>query len=215
MQNLKILIIDEYEEIENDNLFCKNSFNINYCNNIEDGHLAISIQKPNLIILHCIECLKTIEFIKEIKKYKVSFYILAIVKDANEFLEVEFFNAGADDFISGKIRLRALNSRINSFFGNIAIEYFRVGNFIIYPKSFSISIDDKKVGFTKKEFELLMFFAKSPNKIFKRQEIFDLIWHRDSFVFDRTVDVHVNRIRTKIGKQYIQTITRVGYKFVV
>ena len=88
-------------------------------------------------------------------------------------------------------------------------------NLEIDKSSYTINIDDQQISLPKKEFELLYFLAQHPNRVFSRDELLKSIWGADIYVLDRTVDVHIRKVREKIGNDYISTVKGVGYKFVV
>ena len=128
------------------------------------------------------------------------------------------FDLGADDYITKPIKPRALMSRINAVFrrntqkkpedNNISI-----GNLFIDKASYTVKVDGKEVFLPKKEFELLYFLAQHPNKVFGRDSLLQNIWGSDVYVLARTVDVHIRKVREKIGEGYITTVKGVGYKF--
>lgn len=140
-------------------------------------------------------------------------HICLISNKDEEEIEVEAFEAGVNDYIVLPVRPRALVKRINVFMEKFDLKIIHTGNFTLNPSSYNVSVRGQKITLTKKEFELLYFFVQHPNKIFKREEIFEKIWHNIELINDRTVDVHINRLREKIGKESIQTVIRVGYKF--
>jgi two-component system alkaline phosphatase synthesis response regulator PhoP len=123
---------------------------------------------------------------------------------------------GADDYISKPISPRVLVSRVNAIFrrtlkeeGNI----FKIDNITIDPTRFMVNIDDKDVTLAKKEFELLHLLASKPGRVFLRNEILSHVWGSDVIVGDRTIDVHIRKIRQKMGVDCITTVKGVGYKF--
>jgi two-component system alkaline phosphatase synthesis response regulator PhoP len=89
----------------------------------------------------------------------------------------------------------------------------KVGDLIIDRSSYTIKVKGREVSLPKKEFELLFFLAQNPNKVFNRDELLQNIWGSDVYVLARTVDVHIRKVREKIGEDYISTVKGVGYKF--
>lgn len=150
-------------------------------------------------------------------------YIIFLTARAEEYSEVAAFDAGANDYLTKPIRPRALMSRIQSIFqnyshkgsGNDDVDRIVVADFIIDKSSYTLHKDEKQINLPKKELELLYFLAKNPNKVFSRDLILKNIWGTDVFVLPRTVDVHIRRIREKIGEGHIKTIKGVGYKFMI
>ena len=89
----------------------------------------------------------------------------------------------------------------------------KVGDLIIDRTSYTVKVNNREVSLPKKEFELLFFLAQNPNKVFNREELLQNIWGSDVYVLARTVDVHIRKVREKIGEDYITTVKGVGYKF--
>ena len=110
-------------------------------------------------------------------------------------------------------------SRINAHFrrekkkSKKESEVIKIGKFTIDKSSYTLLVDNEKVTLPKKEFELLYFLAETPNKVYGRDELLANIWGSDVYVLARTVDVHIRRVREKIGSEYIKTVKGVGYKF--
>ncbi len=128
------------------------------------------------------------------------------------------FDIGADDYITKPIKPRALMSRISAMFRRGEIKskdntIISVGDLTIDKTSYTIDIKDKKITLPKKEFQLLYFLAQNPNKVFSRDDLLQNIWGTDVYVLARTVDVHIRKVREKIGEGYIRTVKGVGYKF--
>ncbi|AMM51436.1 ArsR family transcriptional regulator [Rufibacter sp. DG15C] len=144
--------------------------------------------------------------------------ILFLTARSEEFSEVAAFDAGADDFIVKPIKPRALISRLAAFVrrDNQQAEVspvIEIGDLRIDRTSFNVQRGDQKITLPKKEFELLAFLAATPNKVFSRDELLNNVWGNDVFVIARTVDVHIRKVREKIGEDQIKTIKGVGYKF--
>ena len=146
-------------------------------------------------------------------------YILFLTARSEEFSEIAAFDAGADDFITKPIKPRALISRLAAYVrrGNQQTgeenKVIQIGNIRIDRTSFSVFKDNEKITLPKKEFELLSFLAATPNKVFNREELLNNVWGTDVYVIARTVDVHIRKVREKIGEDHIKTIKGVGYKF--
>jgi two-component system, OmpR family, alkaline phosphatase synthesis response regulator PhoP len=143
--------------------------------------------------------------------------ILMLTARSEEYSEVAGFDAGADDYVTKPIKLRSLLSRLEALHRrgqkhNPAS--LKVGPFSIDREKYLIIRGDEEIKLPRKEFELLYLLASLQNKVVTREKIFDEIWGKDVIVVDRTIDVHIRRIRIKIGEQYIQTVKGVGYKFV-
>lgn len=147
-------------------------------------------------------------------------FIMFLTARSEEYSEVAAFDIGADDYITKPIKPRALISRIKALFRRGSkkmkpdVDVIEIGPFRIDKTSYILYINEETVTLPKKEFELLYFLAESPNKVFTRDELLQNIWGSDVYVLARTVDVHIRRVREKIGSDYIKTVKGVGYKFV-
>ncbi len=145
-------------------------------------------------------------------------YILFLTARSEEYSEIAAFQQGADDYILKPIKPRALMSRIGAFFrreeekGNEE-DRIDVRDLAIDKISYTVKKEGREISFPKKEFELLYFLAKNPGKVFSRDNLLKRVWGTDVSVVARTVDVHIRKIREKIGEGYIKTIKGVGYKF--
>ena len=145
-------------------------------------------------------------------------YILFLTARVEEYSEVAAFESGADDYITKPIKPRALISRINSFYKrkssskNLA-NLLTIGDLNIDKDTYTVTLKGKEIFFPKKEFELLYFLALNPKKVYSRDSLLSNIWGTDVHVIPRTVDVHIRKIREKIGQNYINTIKGVGYNF--
>ncbi|MEC7877361.1 MAG: response regulator transcription factor [Bacteroidota bacterium] len=145
-------------------------------------------------------------------------YILFLTARVEEYSEVAAFESGADDYITKPIKPRALISRINSFYKrkssskNLA-NLLTIGDLNIDKDTYTVRLKGKEIFFPKKEFELLYFLALNPKKVYSRDSLLRNIWGTDVHVIPRTVDVHIRKIREKIGQNYINTIKGVGYNF--
>lgn len=145
-------------------------------------------------------------------------YILFLTARSEEFSEVAAFDAGADDYLSKPIKPRALMSRLAAVVRRDQptaplSDVIDINGLRIDRTGFAVYQEGRKITLPKKEFELLAFLAASPHKVFGRDELLQNIWGNDVFVLARTVDVHVRKVREKVGEHHIQTIKGVGYKF--
>lgn len=147
-------------------------------------------------------------------------YIIFLTARAEEYSEVAAFDVGADDYLNKPIKPRALMSRINALFRREfkkqqtqSHEVIEISDLYIDKTSYTLQKDGELIALPKKEFELIYFLAQSPNKVYNREDLLKNIWGQDVYVLARTVDVHIRRIREKIGDNYIKTVKGVGYKF--
>lgn len=190
----------------------------------EDGIKAVKTAtkfKPDVILLDIMmpnqDGVETCLRIRQIPELKHTFIIFLTAR-MEEYSEVAAFDVGADDYITKPIKPRALMSRIAALFRRDSKkeqdkDQIKTRDLIIDRSSFTVIQAGKTIILPKKEFELLYFLANKPNVVFSRDELLHNIWGSDVFVLDRTVDVHVRKVREKIGEEYITTVKGVGYKF--
>ncbi|GGF41492.1 response regulator transcription factor [Echinicola rosea] len=177
--------------------------------------------KPDVILLDIMmpnqDGVETCRQIRDMEELKNTFIIFLTAR-SEEYSEVAAFDVGADDYITKPIKPRALVSRIAALFRRESkkeqeVSQIKIKDLTIDRSSFTIDQDGKTITLPKKEFELLYFLAKNPNMVFSRDELLQNIWGADVFVLARTVDVHIRKVREKIGDHYITTVKGVGYKF--
>lgn len=188
-----------------------------------DGKEALEIAqvfKPALIIMDVmmpimdgIETARKMKLMSELKNT----LILFLTARGEEFTEVAAFDAGAHDYIIKPIKPRALVSRINALLKREASEesqdVIEIGGLVINRTQYAATFEGRALILPKKEFELLSYLAKNPNKVFNRDELLEKVWGADVYVVERTVDVHIRKLREKIPEHYIKTLKGVGYLF--
>jgi two-component system alkaline phosphatase synthesis response regulator PhoP len=189
-----------------------------------DGKKALEVAKdflPNLILMDImmptIDGVETGRRMREMPELSSTFIIFLTAR-AEEYSEVAAFDIGADDYITKPIKPRALMSRISALFRRESKktkqeEKVSIGDLVIDRKSYTVFNKSVPITLPKKEFELLFFLAQNPNKVFSRDDLLQSIWGTDVYVLARTVDVHIRKVREKIGEGYIKTVKGVGYKF--
>jgi two-component system alkaline phosphatase synthesis response regulator PhoP len=188
----------------------------------KDGNEALDKARqihPDLIILDIMMPYKTgVEVCRILRANEVFDDVLIIFLTAlnDEASQVKGLESGADDYISKPISPKVLVSRVNAVFRRLhkeAGKTIELGAISIDPEKFLVSINDKEVMLAKKEFELLYLLASRPGRVFLRNEILSQVWGNDVIVGDRTIDVHIRKIRQKLGVDCITTVKGVGYKF--
>lgn len=217
----KILIADDEQdilEIISYNLI-KEGYDI-YTAKDGDEALAKARQvKPDLIILDVMMPKKTGVAVCEILRSQPSFndtLIIFLTALSDEASQVKGLETGADDYINKPISPKVLVSRVNAVFRRmqkIETKIIKLGNITIDSDRFMVTIDDKDFVLAKKEFELLQLLASRPGRVFLRNEILNQVWGSEVIVGDRTIDVHVRKIRAKLGIDCVTTVKGVGYKF--
>ncbi|RPA68761.1 DNA-binding response regulator [Cyclobacteriaceae bacterium YHN15] len=220
---IKILVVDDEPDIVD--LLTYNLKKEGYdVESAEDGIRAVKIASkfiPDVILLDIMmpnqDGVETCRQMREIPELKNSFIIFLTAR-SEEYSEVAAFDVGADDYITKPIKPRALMSRIAALFRRESkkdqeFSQIKIKDLIIDRSSYTINKAGKTITLPKKEFELLYFLAKNPNMVFSRDDLLQNIWGADVFVLARTVDVHIRKVREKIGEDYITTVKGVGYKF--
>ncbi|CAM3379055.1 MULTISPECIES: response regulator transcription factor [Aquirufa] len=188
-----------------------------------DGKEAIAIAQdfnPQLVILDVMmptmDGIETARRMKSMPELKDAL-ILFLTARGEEYTEVAAFDAGAHDYIIKPIKPRALVSRIKAMLKRETIEdnqdVIDIGGLHINRTQYAATFDGKALVLPKKEFELLSFLAKNPNKVFNRDELLEKVWGSDVYVVERTIDVHIRKLREKIPEYYIKTLKGVGYLF--
>jgi two-component system, OmpR family, alkaline phosphatase synthesis response regulator PhoP len=219
----KVLVVDDEEpilELLKYNLE-KQGYDVRTAS---EGAEAVDIAKkfhPDLVLLDVmmpkmdgVEACRQIRALPEL----VNTFIVFLTARAEEYSEIAAFDGGADDYILKPIKPRALMSRISAIFRRDSKKknsssQIKIGDLVIDRTSYTIKTNGREVSLPKKEFELLFFLAQNPNKVFNRDELLQNIWGSDVYVLARTVDVHIRKVREKIGDDYITTVKGVGYKF--
>jgi two-component system alkaline phosphatase synthesis response regulator PhoP len=222
-QKIKVLVVDDEPdivEILKYNLQ-KEGYDVATA---EDGIKAVKTAAkflPDVILLDIMmpnqDGVETCLQIRQMPELKNTFIIFLTAR-MEEYSEVAAFDVGADDYITKPIKPRALMSRISALFRRESKKeqdqiQIKIKDLLIDRGSYTVDQSGKTITLPKKEFELLYFLAKKPNIVFSRDELLLNIWGADVFVLARTVDVHIRKVREKIGDDYITTVKGVGYKF--
>lgn len=145
-------------------------------------------------------------------------YIVFLTARSEEYSEVAGFDVGADDYVVKPIRPRSLISRLKNILKRVRLidlptDTLIFGELTIDISKHKIFINDNEVILTKKEYEILHLLASNPEKVFERENIYIKIWGNDTIVGERTLDVHIRKIRSKVGDKYVKTMKGVGYFF--
>ena len=222
LKKFKILLVDDEPDILE--IISYTLINEGYsvytaANGIEAIDLARKIN-PTLIILDVmmpqmdgVEACEIIRNDSEIGDTIITF----LSARGEDYSQIAGFNAGADDYITKPIKPRVLKSKIKSLLRRSNSEDKYVINFenmTIDRNTYKLIIEGNELSLPKKEFELLFLLCSKPGKVFKREFILESVWGKEVVVGDRTIDVHIRKLREKIGDSYFKTIKGVGYKFV-
>lgn len=189
----------------------------------DNGKKALEISKnilPQLILLDVMmpemDGIETCSELRKIPEFNQT--IIAFLTARNEdYSQIAGFDVGADDYITKPIKPKVLISRIKAllrrFSNDNSTENVKLGDIEINQEKYLVYKGNLEINLPKKEFELLSLLASKPGKVFSRKEILNRIWGNDIIVGDRTIDVHIRKLREKLGDEYLKTIKGIGYKF--
>ena len=223
MQERKtILIVDDDEDIRqmlSYNLE-KEGYKVYTAKDGQEGVDQAKLVSPSLILMDVmmpqmdgIEACQVIRETKGIQQPLIKF----LTSRSEDYSQIAGFKAGGDDYITKPIRPRLLISKIESllrrFQPNANNEEVPKSSLIINREKFFIELKNEKMILPKKEFELLEILASHPGKVYTRDQILAQVWGNDAIVGERTIDVHIRKLREKLGNDYIRTIKGVGYTF--
>ena len=219
----KILVVDDDPDIIE--ILTYNLSNEGY--NVKSAVNGIEALKkakkfiPDIILLDVMmpemDGIEACSNLREIESLSKSMIIFLSAR-GEDFTQIAAFDAGADDYINKPVKPKILLKKISSISRRILSENndtsnIIVGSLVIDRESYSVTLDKDEIALPRKEFELLYLLASKPGKVLTRDEIMFKVWGTQVVVGDRTIDVHVRKLREKIGEKYIKTIKGVGYKF--
>lgn len=225
----KILLVDD----EQDSLeflrynLANEGFEIQEANNGADALKIALVFRPHLVLLDVmmpemdgIETCEEIRKIPELEQTLVAF----LTARGEDYSQIAGFEAGGDDYITKPIKPKLLVSKIKSLLkrtpylasnGDTSSDSRVIsGELVIDKERYQVEFRGREIFFPRKEFELLSLLISKPDKVFSREEIFSKIWGDNIVVGDRTIDVHIRKLREKIGDSHIQTVKGIGYKYV-
>ena len=222
-KNVKILIVDDENDIIEflEYNFKKEGYKVYSARNGVEGKAMALKVKPDLIMLDIMmpgmDGVELCNELRDIPEFDNTL-ILFLTARGEDYSQIAGFEVGADDYITKPIRPRVLTARVKALLKRkskqLSIEnIIEVKSIVIDKDKRDVKVDDKSVHIPKIEFDLLVLLASSPGKIFTRDEIYLKIWGNDVYVSDRTLDVHIRKLREKIGTDFIKTIKGVGYGF--
>lgn len=190
-----------------------------------DGKQAIIVaerEKPNLIILDIMMPeMDGVEACRILRSHKdfIDTPIAFLTARDEDFSQIAALDVGGDDYITKPIKPRVLISRIQALlrrvnrFNDADISEIRLHDLVIDKHKVLVFKGETPIELPRKEFEILWLLATKPGRVFTREEIFDKIWGADVIVGNRTIDVHIRKLRERIGEEYIKTVKGIGYKF--
>ena len=225
MKGKKILLIDDEQdilEILSYNLE-KEGYQVFTANNGNEGIVKAKEIIPDLILLDVMmpekDGIETCQEMRQIKELQKTLIVFLSAR-SEEFSQLAGFDAGANDYIVKIIKPKVLISKVNALLQlttQVAEQskLIELGDLVIDKDNFKVTKNGEHFLLPKKEFDLLYLLASNTQKVFKREEILDKVWGNDVIVGERTIDVHIRRLREKLGDNSIQTLKGIGYKLVM
>lgn len=225
-KDIKILLVDDEAdilEIVGYNL-SQEGYQIVTASNGKEAIVKAKKELPHLIIMDVMmpemdgmEACENIRKIPELSQVIITF----LTARSEDYSQVAGFDAGADDYITKPIKPKLLVSKVKALLRRLkgdegkSSETLNVGEIEINREEYKIIKNGREIVLPRKEFELFYLLASKPGKVFKREEILDKVWGNEVIVGGRTIDVHIRKLREKIGDDFFKTIKGVGYKFEV
>ncbi len=219
----KVLVVDDEQDIReflSYNLE-KEGFTVFVDDNGRSAIETAKKEQPDIILLDVMmpemDGIETCRSLREMPQFEHTI-IAFLTARTEDYSQIAGFETGADDYISKPIKPRVLISRLRALLrrydSNEAKQsHIKVGDLEIDRERYIIIHKGNEMTVPRKEFELLFLLASKPGKVFKREEILNEIWGRDIIVGDRTIDVHIRKLREKLGDELIKTVKGIGYKF--
>ena len=222
--SIKILLVDDEPdiiEILTYNLN-KEGYQVFSASNGKEALVQAIKIIPHLIILDVMmpemDGIEACENLRKDNRFEDTI-IMFLSARSEDYSHVAAFDVGADDYVNKPIKPKVLNSKVSAllrrFTKNETNTNIVNGDLTINLDEYKVILKGEKMSFPRKEFELLRLLASKPDKVFKREKIMEAVWGNDVVVGDRTIDVHIRKLREKMGNTYFKTIKGVGYKFVI
>ena len=226
LSSFKILCVDDEPDILE--ILKYNLSNEGYnVSTAKDGELAIKKANesiPNLIIMDVMmpnmDGIEACEILRKDQKFNDTI-IMFLTARGEDFSHVAAYEAGADDYVTKPVKPKVLLSKVKSLLRrskkvlDSEINQIEFENIKIDRETYRVYVSGESINLPRKEFELLYLLASKPDKVFKREKIMEKVWGGEVVVGDRTIDVHIRKLREKIGNKFFKTVKGVGYKFVI
>jgi two-component system alkaline phosphatase synthesis response regulator PhoP len=224
--DIKILCVDDEPDILE--ILKYNLSNEGYnISTAADGKSAIEMAyniSPNLIIMDVMmpnmDGIEACEKLRSDDKFNDTI-IMFLTARGEDYSHVAAYDAGADDYVTKPVKPKVLVSKVKGLLRRLKKVIAKDINEIVFDdikidrEKYKVYISDKVLNLPRKEFELLYLLASKPDKVYKREKIMETVWGSEVVVGDRTIDVHIRKLREKVGDKYFKTVKGVGYKFVV
>jgi two-component system alkaline phosphatase synthesis response regulator PhoP len=220
--DIKILLVDDETDVIDFMKYNleKEGYWVYTASNGEEGISIAKKVNPHLIILDLmmpkLDGIEACRELRSLPQFKTTLIAFLTARD-EDFSQLEGFEVGADDYIPKPIKPRVFLSRIGGLLRRLEQEnnlsVIRVGNIEVDRERYLVRKDGQEIQLPRKEFELLNLLVSKPGRVFKREEILNKVWGNETIVGDRTIDVHIRKLREKLGEDYFKTIKGIGYKF--
>ena len=224
--DIKILCVDDEPDILE--ILKYNLSNEGYnVSTAADGKSAIKLAyniSPNLIIMDIMmprmDGIEACEKLRSNEKFNDTI-IMFLTARGEDYSHVAAYDAGADDYVTKPVKPKVLVSKVKGLLRRLKKVIAKDINEIVFDdikidrEKYKVYISDKVLNLPRKEFELLYLLASKPDKVYKREKIMETVWGSEVVVGDRTIDVHIRKLREKVGDKYFKTVKGVGYKFVI
>ena len=223
---IKILCVDDEPDILE--ILKYNLSNKGYqISTAKDGKIAVKKAKetnPNLIIMDIMmpnmDGIEACEILRSDESFNDTL-IMFLTARGEDYSYVAAYEAGADDYVTKPVKPKILLSKVKALlrrskkYSEKEVDEIEFGDLRINREKYKVYTSDKSISLPRKEFELLNLLASKPDKVFKREKIMEKVWGEQVVVGDRTIDVHIRKLRKKIGDKYFKTVKGVGYKFII
>ena len=224
--DIKILCVDDEPDILE--ILKYNLSNEGYnVSTASDGKSAIEMAyniSPNLIIMDVMmpsmDGIEACEKLRSDEKFNDTI-IMFLTARGEDYSHVAAYDAGADDYVTKPVKPKVLVSKVKGLLRRLKKVIAKDINEIVFDdikidrEKYKVYISDNVLNLPRKEFELLYLLASKPDKVYKREKIMETVWGSEVIVGDRTIDVHIRKLREKVGDKYFKTVKGVGYKFVI
>ena len=223
---IKILCVDDEPDILE--ILKYNLSNEGYqISTAKDGKIAVKKAKethPNLIIMDIMmpnmDGIEACEILRSDESFNDTL-IMFLTARGEDYSYVAAYEAGADDYVTKPVKPKILLSKVKGLLrrskklSEKEVDEIEFGDLRINRDKYKVYTSNKSISLPRKEFELLNLLASKPDKVFKREKIMEKVWGEQVVVGDRTIDVHIRKLRKKIGDKYFKTVKGVGYKFII
>ena len=223
---IKILCVDDEPDILE--ILKYNLSNKGYqISTAKDGKIAVTKAKktnPNLIIMDIMmpnmDGIEACEILRSDESFNDTL-IMFLTARGEDYSYVAAYEAGADDYVTKPVKPKILLSKVKALlrrskkYSEKEVDEIEFGDLRINREKYKVYTSDRSISLPRKEFELLNLLASKPDKVFKREKIMEKVWGEQVVVGDRTIDVHIRKLRKKIGDKYFKTVKGVGYKFII